>query len=126
MPPTGASGRVGLAVRVYYHDKSLTKWLAEALSAYPSSGNGIDERNGRRADSSALHPGVVSLFAIFLAAGCGVGLRFVGARAIDAGHGDSQQTEIDSELAAVVIEMVEAHAANAGDTWHGENLLAAS
>src|SRR6266852_8167146 len=52
-------------------------------------------------------------------------LGFVRAGAIKSGHGNAEQAVIDSELRAMMNQVVEAHAANTRDTRHGEDFLAA-
>src|SRR5437660_2743268 len=51
-------------------------------------------------------------------------LVFIRAGTIEARHGNSDEPEVNRELRAMMDEMVEAHSANAGDTRHGEDLLA--
>src|ERR1700682_1150554 len=58
---------------------------------------------------------------------CRVGrgiVLFVGAGAVEAGHGDIQQAEIDSKLCAMVNQVVHHNAANTGYARHREDLLA--
>ena len=51
-------------------------------------------------------------------------LRFVGGGAVKAGNGHVEQAQIDCELRAVMDQMIQDHAANAGDLGHSENLFA--
>src|SRR5438105_5197446 len=51
-------------------------------------------------------------------------LAFIRARTIEAGHRNSDEPEVNRKLRAMMDEMVEAHAANARDARHGEDLLA--
>jgi hypothetical protein len=63
--------------------------------------------------------------AALVSGGCGVGHTFVGAGAVEAGDGNADEAEVDRELAAVMVEVVHAHATNAGDAGQVKDFLAA-
>src|SRR5277367_2564407 len=53
-------------------------------------------------------------------------LIFVSAGAVEAGHWHVEQPVVNGELGAMMDQVIQHDAANAGNTRHGENLLATS